>query len=228
MNEHFLKAKKVINICKIFLVVTAVVPNISFFLSVGIAYGLYKTFASMVSVGLAFFMLNNILKGGKVSRIILCILLGVSIPFGIYLAIASGNITAIILGILYCTLYLAIMLYILFSKDIRILYKYCEKVKSLKWLYSWNGVCIGYVEEGLLWHSDGKNLGKFSGNEVYAPDGKYLCELHPNGRLGVETSKIDKTNEPYNELDAKEEYEKPQNTYALKLYTNFREFTFGY
>jgi|SRR5579862_5232823 len=45
------------------------------------------------------------------------------------------------------------------------------------WLWSWNGVCIGYRLGNSLFAADGLEVGRFSGSDVYGADGCYLGEL---------------------------------------------------
>ena len=45
------------------------------------------------------------------------------------------------------------------------------------WLWSWNGVCIGYRLGNSLFAADGLEVGRFSGSDVYGADGRYLGEL---------------------------------------------------
>jgi hypothetical protein len=52
------------------------------------------------------------------------------------------------------------------------------------WLWTWSGVCFGYRRGDSLFTCDGIEVGRFSGAEVYGPDGRYLGELM-NGHSGV-------------------------------------------
>jgi hypothetical protein len=45
------------------------------------------------------------------------------------------------------------------------------------WLWTWNGVCFGYRLGDSLFTHEGIEVGRFSGTEVYDPDGGYLGEL---------------------------------------------------
>jgi hypothetical protein len=46
-----------------------------------------------------------------------------------------------------------------------------------EWLWTWNGICFGYRRGDSLFTYDGFEVGRFSGTEVYAADGRYLGEL---------------------------------------------------
>src|SRR5437868_6467513 len=46
-----------------------------------------------------------------------------------------------------------------------------------EWLWTWNGICFGYRRGDSLFTHDGLEVGRFSGTEVYGPDGRYLGEL---------------------------------------------------
>lgn len=45
------------------------------------------------------------------------------------------------------------------------------------WLWTWNGVSFGYRLQNSLFTHDGMEVGRFSGDEVYGIDGRYLGEL---------------------------------------------------
>jgi hypothetical protein len=45
------------------------------------------------------------------------------------------------------------------------------------WLWTWEGVCFGYHRNKSLLTWDGMEVGRFSGAEVYGPDGRYLGEV---------------------------------------------------
>jgi hypothetical protein len=45
------------------------------------------------------------------------------------------------------------------------------------WLWTWNGVSFGYHRGDSLFTHDGIEVGRFSGLEVYGPDGRYIGEL---------------------------------------------------
>jgi hypothetical protein len=47
----------------------------------------------------------------------------------------------------------------------------------LNWLWTWNGDCFGYRRDHSLFTYDGVEVGRFSGKEIYGPDGRYLGEV---------------------------------------------------
>src|SRR5258708_19576409 len=47
----------------------------------------------------------------------------------------------------------------------------------LSWLWTWNGGCFGYRRGDSLFTYDGVEVGRFSGKEIYGPDGRYLGEV---------------------------------------------------
>ena len=55
-------------------------------------------------------------------------------------------------------------------------------------MFTWGGRSFGYKDAENLWTYSGKHAGKFRGDEVYGPDGRYLGELK-NGKLITRTSK---------------------------------------
>ena len=46
-----------------------------------------------------------------------------------------------------------------------------------EWLWTWSGLSFGYRLKDSLFTHDGMEIGRFSGTEVYGPDGHYLGEL---------------------------------------------------
>jgi hypothetical protein len=53
----------------------------------------------------------------------------------------------------------------------------------MKWVWTWGGKSVGYLDGDDLWTQEGKHVGKLSGEEIYAPDGKYLGEVKSDNRL---------------------------------------------
>ena len=53
----------------------------------------------------------------------------------------------------------------------------------MKLLWEWNGSFFGFRDKFDLWTYDGRQVGRFYGEEVYGPDGRYLGELLHNNRL---------------------------------------------
>src|SRR5215472_5518724 len=51
------------------------------------------------------------------------------------------------------------------------------KATIAKDLWTWGGVYFGFRRQNSLFTHDGIEVGRFSGLEVYAPDGRYLGEL---------------------------------------------------
>ena len=56
-------------------------------------------------------------------------------------------------------------------------------INSMEWLWTWGGVSFGYREGDNLWTHDGRHVGRFHDDEVYAPTGFYLGELRNKNRL---------------------------------------------
>ena len=55
-------------------------------------------------------------------------------------------------------------------------------------IFTWGGRSFGYRDGTDLWTNTGKHAGKFHGDEIYGPDGRYLGELR-NDKLIAKTSK---------------------------------------
>lgn len=58
--------------------------------------------------------------------------------------------------------------------------------------WAWGGKYIGHRSGDCLYSSHGEPLGRFSGNEIYDFDGKYIGEIKNENRLIVDTSKRSK------------------------------------
>lgn len=58
----------------------------------------------------------------------------------------------------------------------------------MEWLWTWDGVSFGYRDGEDLWTHAGRHAGRFVGDEVFGPDGRYLGEVR-NGRLIVNSGK---------------------------------------
>jgi hypothetical protein len=52
-----------------------------------------------------------------------------------------------------------------------------EQLFSSTWLWTWDGVCFGFRRKDSLFTWDGFEVGRFSGIEIYGPDGRYLGEV---------------------------------------------------
>jgi hypothetical protein len=58
----------------------------------------------------------------------------------------------------------------------------------MDWLWTWGGKSFGYRRGDSLYTHFGKEVGRFSGEDVFGSDGRYLGELR-NNRLITDTSK---------------------------------------
>ncbi|HUS08811.1 MAG TPA: hypothetical protein VMZ52_21080 [Bryobacteraceae bacterium] len=45
------------------------------------------------------------------------------------------------------------------------------------WLWTWSGACFGYRRRDSLFTYDGREVGRFDGNEVYGSNVQYLGEV---------------------------------------------------
>lgn len=69
----------------------------------------------------------------------------------------------------------------------------------MKNVWTWGGEYFGYIIERNLFTVDGKNVGRFFDNEIYAPNGSYLGELRDmsDNRLITQTNKKSRTQYSY-------------------------------
>lgn len=49
----------------------------------------------------------------------------------------------------------------------------------MDWLWTWGGKCFGYRSGDDLRTYDGCHVGRFHGDDVFGPDGRYLGEASP-------------------------------------------------
>lgn len=52
---------------------------------------------------------------------------------------------------------------------------------TASWYWSWGGASLGYRVSNSLFSPQGLEIGRFIGNELYGPDGKYLAETGLKG-----------------------------------------------
>lgn len=224
MNERVIRARKIINMMFVFILLMTLLGDALSF-KFGLFNGIYKTIISLIPLTATFFMIDSISKGEKNSREKISFFLILGIVFTIFILTTQKvfslfSIVALSIGILY----LAFVIYLFISVDIKSLFSYTNTVKSLKWLWSWKGICIGYMKDGYLCSYNGEIIGKFFDKEIFSPEGKYLGELYSNGRLAIDMSKIDKINEPYEKPNTSVAYEKLSDTTGMALYPNFIDF----
>lgn len=225
MNERVIRARRIINLMFLFLLIMTLIGDALQF-KYGIFNGIYKTILSLTPITASFFMTESITKGEKNSREKMSFFLLLGIALAVFFMITNKVFTmASVVVLIIASAYLAFVLYLFMSKDMRNLFSYTEAVRSLKWLWSWKGICIGYKKDDYLWSYNGDNIGRFIGNEIYSPEGKYLGEIYSNGRLAIDKSKIDKLNKPYERLSTAESYEKPSDTSGMAIYPNYLDFS---
>jgi hypothetical protein len=51
------------------------------------------------------------------------------------------------------------------------------------WLWTWGGICFGYMDADDIWTHDGLHIGKTKGKEISDPQGRYLGEIKSENRL---------------------------------------------
>ncbi len=62
--------------------------------------------------------------------------------------------------------------------------------------WTWSGTYFGYRHDDLLFTHNGKCVGRFSGDEVYGRDGRYLGEVQNENRLITSRSKSSRRGSP--------------------------------
>jgi hypothetical protein len=59
----------------------------------------------------------------------------------------------------------------------------------MDWLWTWGGISFGYRRGDGLFTHEGREAGRFHGEEIYASDGHYLGEVKSEKRLITISSK---------------------------------------
>lgn len=59
----------------------------------------------------------------------------------------------------------------------------------MDWLWTWSGECFGYRRNDRLFAYNGRQVGRFHGDEVYGCEGRYLGEIKSRNRLITNVSK---------------------------------------
>lgn len=54
---------------------------------------------------------------------------------------------------------------------------------TMDWMWTWGGKCFGYRDGDSLFSYRGQEVGRFHGNEIYGPNGRYLGEVINSNRL---------------------------------------------
>lgn len=81
----------------------------------------------------------------------------------------------------------------------------------MDWLWTWKGKSFGFRRNDELRTQNGRHVGKFYGNEIYGPDGRYLGEVI-DGRLITHKSK---------KLRRKSSYTPKSNVMSRVGYVNY-------
>jgi len=58
----------------------------------------------------------------------------------------------------------------------------------MRLVHRWSGDCVGWLEGPDLFGVDGRHLGRLKGEEVYAPDARYVAEFR-EGRMVTDVRK---------------------------------------
>lgn len=53
----------------------------------------------------------------------------------------------------------------------------------MDWMWTWGGKSFGYRSGESLFSYKGREVGRFHGDEIYGPDGRYLGEVMNGNRL---------------------------------------------
>lgn len=59
-----------------------------------------------------------------------------------------------------------------------------------EWLWTWSGICFGYRRRDSLFTYDGREVGRFDGNQIYGPNVLYLGELKDDRLITRESYKF--------------------------------------
>lgn len=225
MQKDVKNAKNFIKLIMLYYVVLTVLGDILSFRS-GIGYAIFGIVASSIPLIAMLTQLDSIYQGNRKALNGVALLICISI-FGYAFSLLNSRqgISKFIIPGLLTISYLIQLAYLYLSKSMKNLFTYTDKINSLNWLWSWGGKCVGYKDGDNLWGYDGHNIGKFYGIEIYSPDGCYLFEQYSNGRLVIDKSKKNKTNEQYTPLNTREAIDKKDDISGLALYANFKDLT---
>lgn len=134
--ENILKAKKGINLIKIYFIIITVLGDIFAFRN-GVILGVLRVVVSFIPIIAVLTMLDSISSGNKKDIQRISVFLGFGVFFGAYSIITVyKNIGFLLLVIFQTVSYIAILLYLFLSKDIRELNKYMEISALQKWMYN--------------------------------------------------------------------------------------------
>lgn len=223
MQKDVKKARNSIKLIMLYYILLTVLGDILSFRS-GIGYAIFCIVASLIPLIAMLTQLDSIYQGSKKALNGVAVLICISIfGYAISLLYNRQGISKYIVPGLLTISYLILLAYLYLSKSMKNLFTYTDKINSLNWLWSWGGKCVGYKDEDYLWRYDGHNIGKFYGIEVYSPDGCYLFEQYSNGRLVIDKSKKNNTNEQYAALNTREAIDKKDDISGFALYANFED-----
>ena len=94
----------------------------------------------------------------------------------------------------------------------------------MKWVWTWKGICFGYVENDNLRTHDGKHVGKLHGEEIYGIDGDYLGEVMNENRLITCRSKMSWRKGPFAPFAKNAGYAKYANYAGYAMYAGHEDF----
>lgn len=223
MHKDVKKAKNSIRLIMIYYIVLTVLGDILSF-RFGIGYAIFCIVASSIPLIAMLTQLDSIYQGNRKALNGIALLICISIlGYAFSLLNSKQDISKFIIPGLLTISYLIQLAYLYLSKSMKKLFTYTDKINTLNWLWSWGGKCVGYKDGDYLWGYDGHNIGKFYGMEVYSPDSCYLFEQYSNGRLVIDKSKKNKTNEQYTPLNTREAIDKKDDISGFVLYANFED-----
>jgi hypothetical protein len=94
----------------------------------------------------------------------------------------------------------------------------------MKWLWTWGGICFGYLEGDNLWTHDGYHVGQLRNDEVFGMDGQYLGEIKNDDRLITNTSKKGRSSFGFSPFMNRVGYVKYVDYVGYVMYVGYEDF----
>lgn len=94
----------------------------------------------------------------------------------------------------------------------------------MKWVWTWGGICFGYLEGENLWTIEGKHVGKLRRDVIFGADGHYLGELRNGNRLITHVAKQNQANAPFVPYTSKPSSAQYANCAALEMDGGYEDF----
>jgi hypothetical protein len=94
----------------------------------------------------------------------------------------------------------------------------------MEWLWTWGGISFGYRLGEDLWTHDGRHVGRFHEDEVYARNGLYLGEIRNRNRLITNLNKKQRRKSPFGPHANRVAYVRYVNYVGYVMYVGYEDF----